>query len=308
MALAFIRSGGIVKPALVKSGGLVIYETLTDECPDRYEIGKLSKDQILAIAVRGNCDVHFKGKNKDQMVELLTRHWNTILRNVRRDFGVRASETETNPSGSASGGGYEVQVETPAVPEQGSDTSGSDDDGDGIPSEITDTSDEEEGTPRDSDDQTSLMEFLGFDFSDAFEPDEATEELALSASYMTVWDDAIDFTKVEVYELRGKFLFTLKMPSNALIGELKEEISAVIAKKQGEECEHPLTPDAFELRNANGISMANVEPLSFYVTAGSETSCRVCIKLLLKGGAPRVKKMDKDETKLKRFLAKVGQT
>ena len=86
VAIAFISSGGVIKPAVVKSGGLVTFDTLPDDCPDAFTISKLSKDEIMDVATRGNYAGAFDKQKKDEMVERLTRNWSAILRNVRRGF------------------------------------------------------------------------------------------------------------------------------------------------------------------------------------------------------------------------------
>ena len=285
MVVAFILSEGNIHPCVVRAGQVVRVDALTGERPDRYEISKMTRDELLEVAHAGV--VHVRGTmKKADLVDCIYNDWELMRQRIRMRYGNEQAQAR-----------------------------GSDDASDDSASEDATRNPED-----DSDDGTAPSEF---DIGSSVGGDDAASEHSLDDIFNTIGDEICDpkgitlddldqqeipreylndpscfalpkVISVVVNQLSGKRLFVPNgISEKSTTDGLKEAIVAEIVKRVAE-----LPPSA--RAKAQGmvlgadnfnllcglVKMDASTALASYVSDERDTRLDVVLELKIRGGAP----------------------
>ena len=290
MVVAFILSQGVIHPCVVRAGQVVRVDALTGERPDRYEISKMTRDELLEVARTGGLHVWNTMKKAD-LVNGIYNNWESIRGNITLRYGDRQG--------------------APQPRAQGHDDDASDDSA---------SEDATRNPENDSDDGTAPLEF---DIGSSDGGDDAASEHSLEDIFNTIGDEICDpegitlddldhqeipreylndpscfvppkVISVVVNQLSGKRLFVLNGISEKTTTDgLKEAICTEIAKRVAElppsakaKAQHMLLEaDNFKLL-CGLVKMDASTALASYLSDERATRLDVVLELKIRGGAP----------------------
>lgn len=271
---------------MVRAGQVVCVDALTGERPDRYEISKMTRDELLEVAHAGVLRVRGTMRKAD-LVDCIFNDWELMRQRIRMRYGNEQQQAQAQASDDAS---------------------------------VSPSEDATRNPEDDSDDGTAPLEF---DIGSSVAGDDTASEHSLEDIFNTIGDEICDpegitlddldhqefpqeylddpscfalpkVISVAVNQLSSKRLFVLNGISEETTTDgLKEAIVAEIAKRVAElppsarAKAHGMVLGADNFNLLCGlVKMEATTALASYLPDERDTRLDVIVELTLRGGAP----------------------